>query len=117
MSWGKPSDALFELLRETLEGVDCEMKRMFGQYAFFMNGNMSCGVHESTPFLRMAPEDQEKAMAQYPELKKFEPREGMVMKEYVQASGEFAANLQDFRRLLTKSIEYARGLPPRKRTR
>jgi len=117
MSWERPSEALLQLLEDNLEGVACEMKKMFGQYAFFMNGNMFCGVHQSNLFLRMAHEDLEEAMSRYPELRKFEPREGMVMKEYLQAPPEFVENLEHLRRLLKKSIEYAHGLPPKKRTR
>ena len=116
MNWERPSEDLLQLLEDNLQGVDCEKKKMFGQYAFFMNGNMFCGVHQSNLFLRMAHEDLEVAMSQYPELSKFEPRKGMVMKEYVQAPREFVENLEHLRRLLKKSIEYVRGLPSKKRT-
>ncbi|MFX0045051.1 MAG: TfoX/Sxy family protein [Candidatus Hermodarchaeota archaeon] len=117
MSWERPSENLLQLLKDNLQGVECEKKKMFGQYAFFMNGNMFCGVHQSNLFLRIAREDLEEALSRYPELKKFEPREGMVMKEYLQMSLEFVKDLERFRRLLEKSIGYARALPPKKRTR
>ncbi len=113
MSWERPSEALLELLKDNLEGVECEMRKMFGQYAFFMNGNMFCGVHQSNLFLRLAQEDVAEEMSLHPELKRFEPREGMVMKEYLQTPPEFAENRNSFRGLLTKSIEYARRLPPK----
>ncbi|UCH05136.1 MAG: TfoX/Sxy family protein [Candidatus Thorarchaeota archaeon] len=114
MSWERPSEDLLQLLEENLQGVECEKKKMFGQYAFFMNGNMFCGVHQSKLFLRMAQDDLKEAMSRLPDLRKFEPREGMAMKEYVQASSEFVEDLERFRGLLRKSIEYARGLPPKK---
>ncbi len=117
MSWQRPSENLVRLLNDSLQGVECEKKKMFGQYAFFMNGNMFCGVHQSSIFLRMAREDLEEAMSRYSELGKFEPREGMVMKEYLQASPEFVRDLELFRELLKKSVEYARNLPPKKRRR
>jgi TfoX/Sxy family transcriptional regulator of competence genes len=117
MSWDRPSEDLLRLLEDNLQGVECEKKKMFGQYAFFMNGNMFCGVHESNLFLRMAHKDLEEAMSRYPELRKFEPRKGMAMKEYVQANPEFVEDVERFRRLLKQSVEYASELPPKKRSR
>jgi len=63
--------------------------------------------------VRIYMEDIAEEMSLHPELKRFEPREGMVMKEYLQTPPEFAENRNSFRGLLTKSIEYARRLPPK----
>jgi TfoX/Sxy family transcriptional regulator of competence genes len=115
MKWKKPSEDLMDHLTAKLENVECERRKMFGQYAFFLNGNMFTGIFQSRIFLRLSPESKKEAMEEHPRISHFEPRKGQIMKEYVAIPPEIAENEEAFSQLLDSSIEYVRGLAPKKK--
>jgi TfoX/Sxy family transcriptional regulator of competence genes len=113
MKWSKPSKGLLELLEASIEGVDFERKKMFGQYALFLNGNMFAGVFEETVFLRYPPEDQEEVFAEFDEIARFEPMEGRGMREYSTVPDSVFSEDGARQRLLDRSVSYASALPPK----
>jgi len=113
LSWEKPSEDLMDYLAAKLENVECEKRKMFGQYAFFVNGNMFTGVFQSSIFLRLSPESKRKIMEQHSKVSHFEPRTGQIMKEYIAIPLEIVENEGLFSQLLDSSITYVRGLPPK----
>ena len=115
LKWEKPSEDLINHLAAKLENVECERRKMFGQYAFFLNGNMFTGVFQSRIFLRLSPESKKESMVQHPEISHFEPRKGQIMKEYVAIPPEIVESEDIFSQLLDSSIDYVRGLAPKKK--
>ena len=115
MSWEKPSEDLMAYLTTKLENVECEKRKMFGQYAFFLNGNMFTGVFQSRIFLRLSPESKIETMEKHSDITHFEPRKGQIMKEYIAIPPIIVEDEDLFSRLLDSSITYVRGLPPKKK--
>lgn len=114
LKWEKPSEELMDLLTAKLENVECEKRKMFGQYAFFIDGNMFTGVFQSRIFLRLSSESKSKTMELYPEISHFEPRKGQIMKEYIAIPPQIAENEELFGQFLDSSINYVASLPPKK---
>ena len=56
-----PAESL-ETLKRVLRDVNYELKKMFGKYTFFINGNMFCGVHNSDFFMRFDRETRQDVM-------------------------------------------------------
>ena len=117
MKWEKPSDDLLEILSKRLSDVDCRLKKIFGQYAFFLNGNMMAGVHQSDIFIRLSSEDKSWAMNIYKEIRAFEPKPGTVMKEYIVVPESIYRDDFLFSELVNMSIKYVSQLPPKVKKR
>ena len=115
LKWEKPSEDLMDYLTAKLENVKYEKRKMFGQFAFFLNGNMFTGVFQSKIFLRFPRESKKELMELHPEICHFEPRKGQIMKEYVTIPPEMVANDQFLAQLLDSSVAYVSGLPPKKK--
>ncbi len=113
MKWSKPSQDLLDLLEESLKGVKFERRKMFGQYALFINGQMFAGVFEDTVFLRLPAEDQEGVFTEFDEVSQFEPKEGRAMREYITVPDSVFSQADVRRRLLSLSVTYASHLPPK----
>jgi len=104
-----------DYLTTKLENVECEKRKMFGQYAFFLNGNMFAGVFQSKIFLRLSQESKIETMEKHSDVSHFEPRKGQIMKEYIAIPPQLLENEDIFSHLLDSSIAYVRGLPPKKK--
>ena len=115
MSWDKPSEELLELLKERLGNTNYELKKMFGQYALFIKGNMFAGVYQSDVFLRLSSELKDFVLGAYEDMNQFEPRPGMVMKEYVIVPESIQTDDNLFSKLLKASIDYVSGLPAKEK--
>jgi TfoX/Sxy family transcriptional regulator of competence genes len=114
LKWEKPSEELMEFLTAKLENVKCEKRKMFGQFAFFLNGNMFTGVFQSKIFLRLSPESKKETMEHHPKISQFEPRKGQIMKEYITFIPEIVEDGDFFTQLLDSSIKYTSSLSPKK---
>jgi TfoX/Sxy family transcriptional regulator of competence genes len=101
---------LVEILKMNLTGVEYVEKKMFGKFAYFINRNMFTGVHLSYLFLRLSQEDREEALSQEG-IMVFEPRPGMVMREYVVISDSILDNKPLLADLFQKSVNYVSSLP------
>ena len=115
MKWQKPSKELTAFLKTRLKNIECASRKTFGCPSYFINNNMFTGVFGKSVFIRLAPEDLEKALKEYPEVRHFEPRKGMVMKEYVSLPESMHQQKNIFTSLLKKSLKYVRALPPKKK--
>ena len=113
MKWEKPSDDLLEILSKRLKDVDCRLKKIFGQYAFFLNGNMLGGVHQSDIYIRLSSEDMKWAMNIYKEIRSFEPKPGTIMKEYIIVPESIYKDDILFSEIVNMSIKYVSQLPPK----
>jgi len=108
----KSEAELVELLKQNLMDVDYIEKKMFGKFAYFINRNMFTGVHQSYLFLRLSSQDREEALS-LEDITVFEPRAGLVMKEYVVLTNSILSNESPMKELFQKSISYVSGLPPK----
>lgn len=113
LKWEKPSDDLLEILSKRLKDVDCRLKKIFGQYAFFLNGNMLGGVHQSDIYIRLSSEDMKWAMNIYKEIRSFEPKPGTIMKEYIIVPESIYKDDILFSEIVNMSIKYVSQLPPK----
>jgi TfoX/Sxy family transcriptional regulator of competence genes len=116
MKWEKPAEDLVTFLDKVLKEVECEKRKMFGQYAYFLNGNMFVGVFQSDVFLRLSPDYKRELMEKNPKIRDFEPRKGQVMKEYILVPPETLLEEEVFLELLEVSIKYASSLPTKKKS-
>ena len=116
MKFRKPAEDFVAFLDERLEGVDCDKRRMFGQYAYFLNGNMFTGVFESNIFLRLSPDFKSELMEKDSKIQEFEPRKGRVMKEYIILPAAMLSQEKAFSNVLSSSLEYVSQLPPKKKS-
>ncbi len=58
------SDLLEIRLRDIYSTINgSSEKKMFGGIAFFINGNMSCGVHKDNLIVRVGPEKYQSALS------------------------------------------------------
>ncbi|MGD9380127.1 MAG: TfoX/Sxy family protein [candidate division WOR-3 bacterium] len=115
MKWQKPSEELVTLLKKKLENTKCESRKVFGCPSYFINNNMFIGVFQKNIFIRLSPEDAKETLEKHPKVRHFEPRTGMVMKEYLTLPETIYQRKDVFSRLLEKSLEYVRSLPPKKK--
>ena len=115
MKWSKPAEELVALLDMKLAEVDCQKRKMFGQWAYFFNGNMFAGVHQSDIFFKLSPERKDEFLRKYPDTKPFEPKMGHIMREYVVLPPSLYENEKILTEVIGYSIEYMLHLPPKKK--
>jgi TfoX/Sxy family transcriptional regulator of competence genes len=115
MGFPKPSDAALQLF-ETLvpAGTNVAVRRMFGQSAAFVNGQMFFGVFGDDVFVRLSEEECAAAVTD-PGFRPFEPMPGRPMREYVVLPGSMRSRPAEARRWVERSLRYAADLP-RKRS-
>jgi TfoX/Sxy family transcriptional regulator of competence genes len=116
MPWKKASKDLINVLEKSAARFPCDRRVMFGSPTFFVNNNMFAGVHEETVILRLSESDREKISTLYPDVRPFTPM-GRPMKEYVALPDTFVKNGAIFNEWLSRSYEYARYMPPKKKGR
>jgi TfoX/Sxy family transcriptional regulator of competence genes len=88
---------------------------MFGCPSYFINNNMFTGAFQENIFVRLARDDIEKTLQKLTNSKRFEPRPGRVMKEYVALPKSVYTKKEVFSELLRKSLSYTRSLPRKKK--
>jgi TfoX/Sxy family transcriptional regulator of competence genes len=117
MPWEKPSPELTRKLDDAVaaaaqaSGVAVELKPMFGCPAYFVNGNLFAGVHQSSLMLRL-PEDRRAeviALGGGP----FEPMPGRAMKEYVVLPSTVLGDASATAAWVRRGAEHAASLPPK----
>jgi TfoX/Sxy family transcriptional regulator of competence genes len=117
MAWEKPSPKLVRKLDDAVataaqaSGVPVELKPMFGCPAYFTNGNMFAGVHQSSLMLRLPEEGRAEVMAQGGG--PFEPMPGRAMKEYVVLPEAVLADAAVTAAWVRRGAEFAASLPPK----
>lgn len=100
----------FERLTPVRAGVS--VKKVFGQPAAFVNGNMFMGVFGSQIFVRLSDEACRAAL-QEPGVRPFEPMAGRAMRGYVVLPDAILNSDASARRWVSRSLGFAEGLPPK----
>ncbi|MGP8075227.1 MAG: TfoX/Sxy family protein [Thermoplasmata archaeon] len=106
-----PSVKLFESLTPEEAGV--VTKKLFGQPAAFMNGNLFFGVFGEKLFVRLSEADRESAR-RLPGFVNFEPMPGRAMSEYFVLPKTVLESPSRSREWVRRSFRYAAGLPPKR---
>ncbi|MCI4343115.1 MAG: TfoX/Sxy family protein [Thermoplasmata archaeon] len=88
-------------------------RKMFGQPAAFVNGQMFFGVFGGRLFLRLSETDRDAADG-VPGFGPFEPMPGRAMHEYRVLPAAVLADRTQARRWISKSLAHVAGLPPKK---
>ena len=117
MPWEKPSPGLVRALDDAVataaagSGIQVELRPMFGCPAYFTNGNLFAGVHQSSLMLRLPAEgrDEVAVLGGGP----FEPMPGRPMKEYVVLPPALLADATATAAWVRRGAEYAASLPPK----
>jgi TfoX/Sxy family transcriptional regulator of competence genes len=107
----RPSVKLFESL--TPEDAGVVAKKLFGQPAVFVNGNLFFGVFGRKLFLRLSEADRESAR-RLPGFINFEPMPGRAMSEYFVLPKTVLESPTRSREWVARSLRYASGLPPKR---
>jgi len=117
MPWEKPSPDLMRKLDDAVvaaaqaSGVQVELKPMFGCPAYFTNGNLFAGVHQSSLMLRLPEASRAEAVALGGG--PFEPMPGRPMKKYVVLPTAVLDDEAATADWVRRGAEYAASLPPK----
>ena len=113
--WEKsPADLVAHFDRICPHDPAVERRTMFGYPCAFINGNMVMGLFGSKMFVRL-PEDERKALVDKQGASPLEPMPGRPMKEYVVIPPGILARDAALKRLVTRSLEYAKTLAPKEK--
>jgi len=102
---------IFEELTPAATGVSA--RKVFGQPAAFVNGNMFFGVFGDKLFVRLSEADRADAKKNAGFVT-FEPMPGRAMREYMVLPGSVVKNRSRARAWVTRSLGYAAKLPAKK---
>ena len=115
MTWTRNSPETVAKVEEALGDIPVGKRQMFGCPCWFASDAMCCGVHDDHLFLRLAEHDREKLLAEWPEVRRFEPLPGRVMREYLVLPSDLLDNGATFREWLIRSFAFASTLPPKEK--
>ena len=113
MKWEKCSTGLSDILADAMSAFPSQKRMMFGCPAYFINGNMFTGVHQSSIILRLTESDRNRIRQEFGEALPFEPFPGRPMKEYITVPAEIYENPKLFAEWIDQSLNYAAALPPK----
>jgi len=122
MPWEKPSADLVRKLDDAVataaeeSAIAIELRPMFGCPAYFTNGNLFAGVHQSSLMVRLPTNERAEVVSMGGE--PFEPMPGRPMKEYVVLPTAALDDAGLTAAWVRRGAEYAASLPPKaKKTR
>lgn len=105
-------DATVDRIRDLLIEVGGVAERkMFGCYAFMVNGNMACGSLDDRLLVRVGADRYDEALA-LPGASKFEGN-GRVMGGFVVVDSETIASDKSLAEWVDRGVAFARTLPPK----
>ena len=108
-----PAGAAVKVFEElTPAGPTIGVKKVFGQPAAFVNGNMFLGVFGEKVFVRLSEEEGKTARERHG-LEPFEPMPGRPMRGYVVLPAKLLSDRATARKWVSKSLAFAAGLPPK----
>ena len=87
-------------------------RKMFSSLAWFVGGNMACGVLNEELLVRLDREEAERARAE-PHVRQFEPAKGRTMRGFVVVEPLGIADDDDLARWVDAGAEFAATLPPK----
>jgi TfoX/Sxy family transcriptional regulator of competence genes len=89
-----------------------KVKKVFGNDAAFVNGNMFFGLYGKNLYLRL-PEDDAKEFLSTKGTKPFEPMPGRAMKGYFVIPRSWLSRPLSIREWISRSLDWASKLPPK----
>jgi TfoX/Sxy family transcriptional regulator of competence genes len=101
----------FEELVPAIGGVT--VKKMFGQPAAFLNGNLFFGVFGEKLFIRLSEQNCTEAKSTH-RFTTFEPMPGRAMREYVVLPRTVLDDLTRSHGWVARSVEFASALPKKR---
>lgn len=115
MAW-KPMDSInAEKLATAASAFAFDKRKMFGYDVYFVNGNMAAGMHGSDLFMRFSSDDRNVVPSEVDAAQPFEPRPGLVMREYLTLPSTVLDDTRRLMELLSRSFTYVSSLPPKRR--
>jgi hypothetical protein len=84
-------------------------KKMFGGYAFLLNGNMCCGVHGEEMIVRLAPNQTEAALSK--QHTRIFDMSGRSMKSWILVHQDGLKTKTELIEWIQLGVEYASSLP------
>ncbi len=113
MHWERSSSELAERFNAVTDRHPAIARRkMFGEVAGFVNGNMVTGLHAGRWFVRLTGPEKAEAMA-LPGAGPFEPMPGRPMGDYVVLPPSIVADDTALSGWLERAIEVGRALKPK----
>lgn len=114
MKMPSPSPDAVRLLESLVEGDDRFLvKKVFGQPAAFVCGNMCLGVFGPDVFARLGEADRTQAQ-QIPGVRPFEPMPGRPMTGYLVLPRTIWNDRKRRRDWVERAVKYTMSLPPKK---
>ena len=113
VKWEKCSSGLSGILADAMIAFPAQKRMMFGCPAYFINGNMFTGVHQSSIILRLTASDRNRIRQEFDEALPFEPFPGRPMKEYITVPAEIYEDSRLFAEWIDQSLNYVAALPPK----
>ena len=105
-------EALAERIHELLaDEPGLTAKKMFGGYAFLLDGNMCAGVERDRLIARVPADEYQRALAE-PNVSVW-PSPDRLMKNWIGVEAEGLAEDDDLARWVKSGITVARSLPPK----
>ena len=111
MEWKKTNQDIAAELEKLVSGYDCRKKPMFGSPVYFVNDNMWTGAKGDIVFLRLSKDDLDAIHIESDEISAFEPRPGLIMKEYVEIPDSKLYDDSFAQKWLDISYQYVTALP------
>ena len=114
MQMPKPSANAVKLF-DSLAGraTGATVRKMFGQPAAFVHGNLCLGVFGDDVFLRLSESDRS-AAEKLPGVRPFEPMPGRAMREYRVFPPTVLRDPKRSADWLQRAVRYCSSLPPKK---
>jgi len=113
MHWERSSPELtarFEAVTDSVDGI--ARKKMFGEIAGFVNGNLVTGLHAGRWFVRLTGDDKAEALA-LPGARPFEPMPGRPMGDYIVLPAEVVNDDESLAPWLDRAVAVGLALKPK----
>ncbi len=110
MTFPKPSPELIARMKAALP-PHAQVRPMFGQVAFFLNGHLGGGTWEDSVMLRLSREDMIDAEDQGATF--FDPMGGRPMKDYRLLPAGLVADPEGMQTWLERAVRATEKLPPK----
>ena len=113
MQWDRSAADLTARFETTIDGIDGLVRRkMFGEVAGFVGGNLVTGLHAGRWFVRLPEAPRAEALA-LDGATLFAPMPGRPMKEYVVLPASVLDDDAALGSWLDRAVAYGRTLPPK----
>jgi len=105
-------ESLAERIRDNFPGkAGVDERKMFGGVAYFVNGNLACGVNKDSLIVRVGPDAYEAALAE-DRVSEFDIT-GRPMTGWVSVAPENVSEDTDLAGWIQRGIDFAASLPPK----